>query len=134
MEDALDKIAIGELETRQFLNVFWDKFYPLVQPWEHAAPDSQAEPTFTGERCPVCGKGQIVIKRSRKGRFLSCNRYPKCKYSRDIQAPAPVLVGRTCPQCGSQLCLRAQRDGGQKFIACTNYPSCKHTESINSKQ
>ena len=134
MEDALDQIALGELETRQFLNVFWDKFYPLVQPWEHAAPASRIEPTFTGETCPVCGAGQIEIKRSRKGRFLSCNRYPQCKYSRNIQVPAPALVGRLCPQCGAQLCLRARRKGSEKFIGCTNYPACKHTESFQADQ
>ncbi len=32
--------------------------------------------------CPECGVGQIVVKRSRKGRtFYGCNRYPECSYA-----------------------------------------------------
>jgi DNA topoisomerase-1 len=132
MEDALDKISIGELDTRKFLQLFWNKFYPLVEPWEHALPNPQTEPKLTGELCPVCGKGQIEIKRSRKGRFLGCNCYPTCQYSRDIQVPAPVLVGRVCPECGSQLCVRSKRESTDKFIGCINYPTCKHTENFQS--
>ncbi|MDQ7035003.1 MAG: type I DNA topoisomerase [Anaerolineae bacterium] len=129
MEDALDKISMGELNTRKFLTTFWNKFYPLVEPWQHAPPNQRSEPKLIGELCPVCGKGQIEIKRSRKGRFLGCNRYPACKYSRDMQTPAPVLVGRVCPDCGSQLCVRSKRDSADKFIGCTHYPTCKHTEN-----
>ena len=131
MEDALDKIALGDLDTRKFLGLFWDKFEPLIQPWEHATPQ-RAEPQLTGETCPVCAKGQIEIKSSRKGRFLGCNRYPHCKYSRDIKQAAPVLVGRKCPECGSQLCVRSRRDSSEKFVGCANYPHCRHTDSFTS--
>lgn len=131
MEDALDKISVGELETRKFLGLFWDKFEPLVKPWEYATPQ-RTEPQLTGETCPVCEKGQIEIKSSRKGRFLGCNRYPRCKYSRDIKAPKPVLVERKCPECGAELCVRSRRNSDKKFVGCTNYPQCKHTESFQS--
>ncbi|MEL6525064.1 MAG: type I DNA topoisomerase, partial [Chloroflexota bacterium] len=132
MEEALDKIALGELDTRQFLGVFWQSFEPLTRPWVHAAPQ-RAEPQLTGEACPVCGKGQIELKSSRKGRFLGCNRYPQCKYSRDIKKAAPVLVGRQCPECGAQLCVRSRRDSEDKFVGCCNYPTCRHTESLTSE-
>ena len=131
MEDALDKIAVGDLDTRKFLGLFWDKFEPLIEPWDYAVPQ-RAEPQLTGETCPVCGKGQIEIKSSRKGRFLGCNRYPQCKYSRDIKQAAPVLVGRQCPQCGSQLCVRSRLNSDEKFVGCCNYPQCRHTESFTS--
>jgi len=132
MEDALDKIAVGDLDTRKFLGVFWDKFEPLIQLWEYAMPQ-RTEPQLIGEICPVCNKGQIEIKSSRKGRFLGCNRYPQCKYSRDIKQAAPLLVGRKCPQCGAQLCVRSQRKDNKKFVGCTNYPQCRHTQSFQSK-
>ncbi|MEL6407413.1 MAG: type I DNA topoisomerase [Chloroflexota bacterium] len=132
MEDALDKIATGDLDTHQFLGVFWKNFEPLTRPWAHVTPQ-QTEPQLTGEICPVCGRGQIEIKSSRKGRFLGCNRYPQCKYSRDIKKAAPVLVGRQCPECSAQLCVRSRRDSDEKFIGCTNYPQCRHTESFSPK-
>jgi DNA topoisomerase I len=131
MEASLDKIAAGDLETRNFLAAFWAKFSPLVEPWEYAVPQKKKpEPTLTGEICPVCGKGQIEIKTGKKGRFLGCIRYPTCTYTRDLKSPAPVFVGRECPQCGSQLCVRAKRNSQEKFIGCTNYPHCKYTEDF----
>ncbi len=34
----------------------------------------------TGAKCPKCKKGEIIEKRSRKGRnFYACNQYPKCE-------------------------------------------------------
>ncbi len=36
----------------------------------------------TGVACSQCGEGQLVEKRTRKGRtFWGCNRYPKCDYA-----------------------------------------------------
>lgn len=133
MESSLDKIASGDLETRKFLASFWNKFAPLVEPWEYAVPQKKKpEPTLTGETCPVCSKGQIEIKTGKKGRFLGCTRYPKCTYTRDIKLPAPVLVGKECPKCGSQLCVRAKRDSDSKFIGCSNYPDCHYSEAFQS--
>ncbi len=129
MEDALDKIALGELDTRKFLGLFWDKFEPLIQPWQYTAPQRDT-PQLTDEVCPVCSKGQLQLKSSKQGRFFGCNRYPKCKYSRDVKAAAPVLIGQKCPKCQAQLCVRSRKDSTDKFIACTNYPTCKHTQNF----
>jgi len=53
--------------------------------------------TPTGVRCPECGEGEIVEKRSRKGRsFWGCNRYPKCSFTLPVK-PVP----HPCPACGA---------------------------------
>ncbi|HQT95205.1 MAG TPA: type I DNA topoisomerase [Thermoanaerobaculaceae bacterium] len=53
--------------------------------------------TPTGVRCPECGEGEIVEKRSRKGRsFWGCNRYPKCSFTLPAK-PVP----QPCPACGA---------------------------------
>jgi len=42
------------------------------------APPKQA-PEPTGIKCHKCGRGELVVRHSRKGPFLGCNRYPKCR-------------------------------------------------------
>ena len=37
----------------------------------------------TGENCPECG-APLVRRMSRRGPFIGCSAYPKCRYSRDI--------------------------------------------------
>jgi len=57
----------------------------------------------TGVTCPECGEGELVAKRSRKGRtFYSCNRYPECKFA-VWQRPIP----EPCPNCGGLLLAQA---------------------------
>ncbi len=53
--------------------------------------------TPSGVTCPECGEGEIVEKRSRRGRsFWGCNRYPKCSFTLPVK---PVL--HPCPSCGA---------------------------------
>ena len=64
----------------------------------------------TGVACPKCKQGEIVEKRSKKGRvFYSCNRYPECDYALwDQPVPTP------CPRCGSLMTLK-----GKQGVKCT---------------
>ncbi len=62
----------------------------------------------TGVTCPRCGQGELVEKRSRKGRiFYSCNRYPECDFA-VWQRPLPD----PCPHCGGLLTVFGR--GGKK--------------------
>jgi DNA topoisomerase-1 len=40
---------------------------------------SKPQPESTGITCHKCKKGELVIRQSKKGPFLGCSRYPKCK-------------------------------------------------------
>jgi DNA topoisomerase-1 len=58
----------------------------------------------TGVTCPVCNEGEIVEKRSRRGKtFYACNRYPDCK-----NAYWSKPTGEKCPDCGSLLVYGAK--------------------------
>lgn len=58
----------------------------------------------TGIKCPKCQAGDIVEKKSKKGRlFYGCNRYPDCDFSLWNKP-----TGETCPQCGSLLVFAAK--------------------------
>ncbi len=50
-------------------------------------------------KCPNCSEGQIIEKKSRRGKlFYGCNRYPKCKTAFWDQP-----TGEVCPECGKAL-------------------------------
>jgi DNA topoisomerase I len=57
----------------------------------------KAEPIKTGVRCPECSEGEMLERRTRRGKsFFGCSRYPKCKFaSWDRPVPQP------CPDCKS---------------------------------
>jgi len=77
--------------------------------------------------CEQCG-GPMVVRRSKKGLFLGCSRYPECKGTRPLakdQLPAPVPTQETCDKCGRPMVLRWGRFG--RFLACSGFPRCRNT-------
>lgn len=73
----------------------------------------------TGVKCPECGKGKIVERKSRKGKiFYSCDQYPECKFAL-WQRP----TGEKCPECGSLLVYY-----GKDKVRCSNQ-ECKYKKS-----
>ncbi len=66
----------------------------------------------TGVTCPKCGEGEIVAKKSRRGKiFYGCNRYPDCD-----QAFWNKPVAEKCPDCGAMLTEKVLKKG--TFHAC----------------
>ncbi len=63
-----------------------------------------------GVKCPKCQKGQIVEKRTRRGKlFYGCNQFPKCDF-----ALWDKPLNEKCPKCGSLLVEK------YKKIKCSN--------------
>lgn len=53
------------------------------------------KPKDTGVRCPECHEGEIMERKSKRGKvFFSCSKYPTCAY-----ALWNKPVSETCPQC-----------------------------------
>ncbi|HLG73342.1 MAG TPA: type I DNA topoisomerase [Chloroflexota bacterium] len=64
----------------------------------------------TGVRCPKCKEGELVERRSKKGRvFYGCNRYPQCDFTA-WNRPLPM----PCPVCGGLLTQARDR------VECVN--------------
>lgn len=58
----------------------------------------------TGVKCPRCETGEIVEKKSKRGRiFYGCSAYPKCDF-----ALWNKPTGKKCPQCQSLLIFAAK--------------------------
>jgi DNA topoisomerase-1 len=63
---------------------------------KHTAP---LERPSLGVKCPKCEQGELVEKRTRKGKiFYACNQYPKCDF-----ALWDKPVNEKCPKCDSLL-------------------------------
>jgi DNA topoisomerase-1 len=67
-----------------------------------------------GVECPTCHEGEIVERRSKKGRaFFGCERYPACDF---VSWNKPVAT--PCPRCGSPYMVEAGRKGQVRCPAC----------------
>ena len=55
--------------------------------------------------CPNCGS-KLIKKDSRRGPFLSCSNFPKCRFSMDYK-PENINIDwhkiDKCPSCGNQI-------------------------------
>jgi DNA topoisomerase-1 len=72
--------------------------------------------------CPTCGVGEVVERRSKKGRtFYGCNRYPECDF---VSWNKPT--GENCPECGSYLVYV----GKGATVKCS---SCNYTGQLLAK-
>ncbi len=68
-------------------------------------------------KCPKCGKGEIVEKRTKKGKiFYACNRFPECDFALwDKPLPGRQAgTGEKCPKCGALLVIKGKK------IKCSN--------------
>jgi DNA topoisomerase-1 len=92
-------------------------------------------PKETGEMCPLCGDkkgksggGKLVIRERRDGTgtFISCSRYPKCKFiKQDEEEMKKKMTDVTCPVCGKGKMMERRGRFGI-FYSCSNYPDCKN--------
>ncbi len=72
--------------------------------------------------CPTCKEGDVVERRSKKGRtFYGCSRYPECDF---VSWNKPA--GENCPECGSYLTYT----GRGAAVKCS---SCNYTGQLLAK-
>ena len=68
----------------------------------------------TGVKCPKCGKGEIVERKSKRGTvFYGCDKYPDCDF---VLWNEPT--GEVCPECGSLLVKKVLKKG--TTITCSS--------------
>lgn len=120
MELDLDKIALGKMEWHKMMKLFWKTFEPTVKKVEKESERVKVEVEKIDEKCPTCHEGDLVIRMGRFGKFISCSRFPDCKYT----APFKEEAGFNCPECGSAGVIRKTKTG-RKFFGCSRYPDCK---------
>src|SRR5262245_2302441 len=130
MEESLDEIEEGD---RKWVETVREFYKPLEADLKQAgiqADDFKAGKP-TDETCPKCSEGKHLEKWGRYGRFLACERYPDCKYTRnpgDSAQAEPEPAGIDCNLCGKPMVFKQSRFG--RFIGCSGYPECKNIKPI----
>ncbi len=78
-----------------------------------------------GVKCPQCEDGDIIERRSKRGRlFYGCSNFPQCRF---ISWNRPV--DKRCPQCESILVYRRSKKGDK--IICSD-KDCKYEEQVEN--
>ncbi len=75
-------------------------------------------------KCVKCGEGSLVIKRSKLGKFVACDRYPDCKaFFRFPSVGKVILSEDTCTHCQHPV-VKIIKAGKRPQEVCIN-PDCK---------
>ncbi|NQU95879.1 MAG: type I DNA topoisomerase [Candidatus Omnitrophica bacterium] len=127
MENELDDIEEGKIEWRMVLKNFYAPFMSRIDAAKENMKSIKKEGVKTDEICDLCGK-HMIIKWGRRGKFLSCSDFPRCKFAKSI------TTGIKCPapDCEGELIERRSKRG--PFYGCTKYPNCKYTSRGLPKQ
>ncbi|MDR0319415.1 MAG: type I DNA topoisomerase [Rickettsiales bacterium] len=98
MEDQLDEVSNGGLEWVAVLSDFWKIFSASINDVKDINNQEVmvemnkilASHIFKDQStvCPECKKGKLSLRLSRFGGFLGCDRYPECKYIKNLASAA----------------------------------------------
>ncbi|AKM79074.1 MAG: topoisomerase protein [Candidatus Beckwithbacteria bacterium GW2011_GWB1_47_15] len=127
MENNLDRVAEGKVVWVKVVEEFYRPFSERLTKTEENAKRVKIAVEKTGEACPECKQGlpagrqgEVVVRTGRFGKFLSCSRFPECKYTANFKE---VVSGVVCDKCGGQVVVKKTKKG-KKFYGCANYPKC----------
>jgi DNA topoisomerase-1 len=77
----------------------------------------------------------MVIRHGRRGDFMACSAFPKCKNTKNADGTAGKSkteakpTDEVCDKCGSPMVIRHGRRGD--FMACSAFPKCKNTKNAD---
>lgn len=118
MEDQLDDVANGTKKWIPVMKEFYEPFEKTLDKVKDAKR-IKIETEKTGDKCPTCKKGDVVIRSGRFGKFKSCSTFPECKFT----APFTEETKLICPKDGGKIIIKKTKKG-RKFYGCSNYPNC----------
>ncbi len=136
MEDELDAVEEQHHDWVEFLHKFYGPFKENLDSAHEAMTHAKAEtqPAPEQYKCAECG-APTMYRFGRNGRFLSCTRYPDCKYAapvdREGKPHVPEETDIACPICGTAMIKRTGRFG--PFLSCQRYPDCSGIVNLDNK-
>jgi len=120
MEEDLDEIAGGKKNWIKLLKEFYDPFEENLQKKYQEISKKEIAQEKTEKICPKCG-APILIRLGRFGKFYSCSRFPKCKYTETLEKNT---LGIKCPKCKKGEIIARRTRKRKIFYGCSNWPKC----------
>jgi DNA topoisomerase-1 len=131
MEENLDKIEEGQRDWIDTLKEFYSPFQKDLEMAKVSMRDVKREKIPTDATCERCGS-KMVKRWGKRGYFLACSSYPKCRYTREVEGNEEnqLETEARCEKCGNPMVIKNGKFG--RFLACSNYPTCKFTRSLDT--
>lgn len=134
-EEHLDGIEEAKRDWQEVLREFYEPFSADLAKAAAEMPSvKKALATPTGQKCPLCG-AEMVTRLSKRGRFMACSGFPKCRYAQPLDEngePVPAeTLEEPCPECGKPLVVRRSRWG--RFAGCSGYPKCRYKRRLGAE-
>ncbi|MFC1525079.1 DNA topoisomerase, partial [Planctomycetota bacterium] len=134
MEDKLDLVEEAKTEWLTLLKDFYKVFEKDLEKAKFGMTKEKGMESEGGEKCEKCS-APMVIRWSRRGKFLACSKYPDCMNTQSITSPldsdmekALEQINEACPKCSKRMVVKSGPRG--RFLACPGYPECKSTKPI----
>ncbi|MHB8490459.1 MAG: type I DNA topoisomerase [Candidatus Dormibacteria bacterium] len=124
LEKRLDSVEEGTRAYEPTVREWYEPFAATLERAERSMERVRVPARETGEECPECEIGRLVVREGKFGEFVGCSRFPDCKYIKDRKTAEALATGEMCPRCGKPLVTRQGRRG--PFVGCSGYPSCTY--------
>ena len=128
LEESLDLIEQGTQDWLAVIRPFYQDFLKELGRASREMKYMKKELLEKIDRkCPKCGS-DLVIRDGRYGKFISCTKYPECKYTESLLDDKGKSFN--CEKCGGKMVLKLSKHG--RFYACSNYPDCKNIKPYST--
>ncbi len=135
MEDELDKVEEGAMKWQDVLAEFYSPFSKNLNHAQDEMKQLRKNQERTDYKCELCQR-PMVVKWSRRGRFLSCSGFPKCKNAKPIiekgngtfEVAVDEKTDQVCDKCSKPMVIKRSKHG--RFLSCSDYPNCKNAKPI----
>ncbi|MDD3421496.1 MAG: DNA topoisomerase I [Methanocellales archaeon] len=137
LDKDMDRIAEGTIdeesvvqESREMLDTLFEKLNGSKDHVSRALQEGLREDKIVG-KCPDCGS-DLMIRRSKRGRFIGCTGYPDCSFSLPLPKSGNIIVtSKDCEEHGLHH-LRIVTKGRRPWdLGC---PYCNYIEWQKSKK
>ncbi len=129
MEEDLDNVANGKKEWEKEIGIFYKPFEKKLNDVTKNSKRVKIETEKLGIKCPECKKGELVVRIGRFGKFVSCSRFPECKFTDKYVEK----IGMKCPKCKKGDVIIKKTAARRSFFGCSRYPECDWASWKNPK-